>query len=461
MSGLHLQRGVNDWTRTLTRYPRGIWIKTVDQVQMQDEAWRINNGLFTVLRHWYDPGQIFDTTNQGILRDRMQRFFASFVDGTFNQIVKSAQPGQNVHAIEFWNEFYDPSNNQGTGAQFEYRVASEAAAAEVWANEYRDKPEYRHIRLVHANSAIGNNIPREVAQTCQTYDNLMGYHPYVPVNRNIGKATIPDSEVPFNIGTTSWNGSSNRPKYIPLSQSGYDHRVASFAPESNPNILPGEWPYLSGRWTVMDADWVRHGIRVKWLFTEFGPVGYGIDNGGNAWLKALDGWRHRDVCAGNVDEYLAVIDYWLQRTAAWNKTNGNRALGAVLFTTGGVAPWHDFETKQPEIDAITAFMEAWGPVSPPEPPQPTIRKYQRTAHLLPQNATREQVQRVMDEAHSKRQSVTWSADDSVINPDETQAILTARNVIVWGTPPGGSKAAFETWVTRHYPPLPSITYRDL
>lgn len=401
--GFHIQRPVDGWTRTLGRLPAGTWIKAVDGVQWLDEAKRINPGLKTILRHWYDGGQVFGTTDQTTLRQRARRFFSTFIDGTFEQYA------HNVNAIEEWNEYNATSH---TGQELAERVAWADAVSWVWKYEYRTIPKLAHIRLVLGSVAIGNDLPWQYAKFAAERDCILGYHPYVPVR---DKQTMAD-----------------------------------------------EWQYYSGRWAVMDAAFVARGYRCQWLFTEAGPVGYNPP----ASLNALDGWRHPNVCNGDVNSYLAVIDYWLNRTAAWNKANGNRALGAVLFTTGGGEQWRDFETRQPEIDAITAYMEKWaGSVAPPDPPGPPPptdpRRYSRTVHLLPQDIAIDKLYDVMMAAHEKRQSITWSADDAVINPDTEQAILTARNVIVWGTPPGGSRAAFEAWVEAHYAPLPAIKYKSL
>jgi hypothetical protein len=274
-------------------------------------------------------------------------------------------------------------------------------------------PKLAHVRLVLGNVAVGNDLPWEYARFAAERDAILGYHPYIP-----------------------WR---------------------------NKEPMVNEWQYYSGRWSYMDAAFRSRGYRCQWLFTEFGPVGYEPP----AVLLPGDGWRHPAVCDTDVDNYLASMRYWLQMVDSWNAQHGGRALGAVLFSShnaGGV--WKHFDTRQPEIDAITAFMEAWGPGLPPDPPLPPPppsgpREYQRTVHLLPQDISLNDAERVMGFAYSKRQSVTWSADDAVINPDTAQAILTARNVIVWGTPPGGNKAAFEAWVNQYYPPMPNITYRAL
>lgn len=399
MIGLHIQTPVPDWNRTLTRFPDGTWIKAVDNVQLLDEAKRLHPGIKTVLRHWYDGGQIFGTTDQLVLRNRAREFFNTFIDGTF------AQFAHNVDAIEEWNEYNATSH---TGQDLAERVAWADAVSWVWSNEYRTVPKYAHIRLVLGNVAIGNDLPWQYAKFAYERDCILGYHPYVPVRDN--------------------------------------------------QTLANEWDYYSGRWAVMDAAFRQRGYYCQWLFTEFGPVGYS----GEASLNALDGWRHSTVCGADTESYINIIDYWLKRTSSWNSEHGNRALGAVLFTTGGGAQWQHFETRQPEIDAISEYMGGWSVPPPIEPPPlPIIREYARTVHLLPQNATDEQAHNVLGVALPNKQSVVWSADDAVMNPNDKQAILTAKHVIVWGDVPGGSLTGWEQWVRDHYSPYPdTMTYRS-
>jgi len=344
---------------------------------------------------------VFGTTDQAILRQRARDFFRTFVDGTFEQYA------HNVDAIEEWNEYNATSH---TGQELAERIAWADAVSWVWKNEYRTVPKLAHVRLVLGNVAVGNDLPWEYARFAAERDAILGYHPYIP-----------------------WR---------------------------NKEPMVNEWQYYSGRWSYMDAAFRSRGYRCQWLFTEFGPVGYEPP----AVLLPGDGWRHPAVCDTDVDNYLASMRYWLQMVDSWNAQHGGRALGAVLFSShnaGGV--WKHFDTRQPEIDAITQFMEAWGPVLPPEPPSPppppsAIRKYSRTAHLLPQNATEPQVLGVLGIAYPKRQTVLFSADDAAINPDPSQATLTAKALHVWGEWPSGSEQVFREWLNLYYAPLPSLTF---
>ena len=109
----------------------------------------------------------------------------------------------------------------------------------------------------------------------------------------------------------------------------------------------------------------------------------------------------------------------------------------------------------PGPDVLAA--QWYEPITSAPPPPP--RRYPRVCHLLPQDATPAEYDRVTSEAYALRQSVMSSIDDALI----THPNLTSRTVIVWGALPRHGaftdKASFEAWVTANYPPLPTIQYR--
>jgi len=303
----HFQSSVPDWPRAVAVLPAGNVVKAIDNVQLLSEAKAHNSGVLTVLRHWYDGGQVFGG-DESINEERARFFFDTFIDGTFEQ------HAHNVDFVEEWNEYNATSHNPQEIAE---RVRWAEAVAKVWALEYR--PRFPHIRLVLANTAIGNDIPWEVARAATDYDAVLSYHVYVPVKDGA--------------------------------------------------ILEGEWTYYSGRWVIMDGLYKQRGYSPEWIFTEGGPVGFDTD-GHNVWLKPNDGWRHSSVYNADVNGYLASIEYWLDRFHSWNKVNDNRGVGQTLFTSGGGNTWQYFETRQPEMDAIAALMANYDPVDPPpiDPP---------------------------------------------------------------------------------------------
>jgi len=103
-----------------------------------------------------------------------------------------------------------------------------------------------------------------------------------------------------------------------------------------------------------------------------------------------------------------------------------------------------------------AYWDAAALIEIEEPePEPPLRQYARTVHLLPQDATRDEVTQVVETAFPERQSVVWSVDDAFI----THPALTERTVHVWDAKRvAGGEGELEAWVETYYPPLPEIAY---
>jgi hypothetical protein len=287
----------------------------MDNVQMLAEAKAHNPGVKTILRHWYDKGQ--QPANTDGENEQLARiFFDSFIDGTFTD----GETAGNNHAasvdfVEGWNEYFGNTQSVEEKTRF---ISWARAAAKVWATEYKTRAGLEHIRLILANTAIGNDIPLEVARASIEHDAVLGYHCYWPTRYN--------------------------------------------------KVPPEEWSWYSGRWTRLDAAYREHGYRVTWAFTEAGAIGYHGD-----WpsigLGPLDGWKKDDVHGRDIDEYLGSIARWMNLWHSWNKEHDGRALPPVLFTSGGTDEWRHFEVQQPHMDAIADFVKNWIPIEPtPEPP---------------------------------------------------------------------------------------------
>ena len=310
--GFHVQNGVSNWLDAVGRLPGNTWIKIFSEQQGQEIKARGNYKV--VRRHWYDHSQIFGGSFEEN-KQRARTFFNSFINETFRQYAK------NIDAIEGWNEFVANSQNQ---QEVEDRIRWVQASQQVWTQEYRNQTELSHIKLCSVNAAIGNDIHWRMAKAVADNGGLLGYHPYLPVN--IKLSTRPDG------------------------------------------ILPDEWEFYSGRWAFMDQNYVNRGIKVNWLFTESGPVLYKVNGGIH--LDPIGGWRHKNACNGDPNKLLPILGYWLDRVKQWNSQNNNRALGAVLFTTGGGDQWKTFETRQPEMNIIADYVKNHTVVLPPTPPPP-------------------------------------------------------------------------------------------
>jgi len=255
--------------------------------------------------------------------------------------------------VKEFNEYWA---NSHTSEETRARVWWARAAAQVW-DEYRDDPDYAHIRLVVGSAAIGNDMPVELAAIASSYGCLVSYHGY-----------------------TYW-------------------------PKGNPPDW--EWPTLSGRWDLMDMEWQRKGHKVDWIMTECGPF-----------ESAVTGWRSPEVCGGSVECYLSSIDYWLQNAQQTDAFNEGRLIGGVLFTTYPGGDWPGYNTQQPEMNRIADAVTEWynsveQPPEPPPPPPPAGGvPYVVVVNLLPQNTTIDEKMVVLEQVHEKKETILQSADDA-------------------------------------------------
>jgi hypothetical protein len=130
--------------------------------------------------------------------------------------------------------------------------------------------------------------------------------------------------------------------------------------------------YFWLRWQHMDALYQAYGLYPKWMFTEFNPLNY-TEHSWGLHLDGGGGWRHQNVCNGNVDQYVGLIKLFLNEMFDWNKNHNNRALGAQLFTTNGnvTEVWKSFETAQPEMNAISLGISGYVLGHPGPNPTPT------------------------------------------------------------------------------------------
>jgi hypothetical protein len=207
---IHLQKTVPNWPEAIARLPDKSLFKAVDEGSEFAGVKAINPHIKTVLRHHYDPDQVFGGSWDDNL-DRARAFFETFIDGTFKD-----RYAEDTDYIEEWNEYL--ANSQNAQELFERELWAEAAAW-VWKNEYRVQPELSHIKLVLCNAAVGNWISKRFAEIAQLYDCAIGYHPY---------------------------------DYWSYKVRGDEGLQAA----------------LSMLWDTMELDW---GITVEWLFTECGP----------------------------------------------------------------------------------------------------------------------------------------------------------------------------------------------
>lgn len=316
--GIHLQQPTNDWTKAVEDLPAGSIVK-VFQVQQGRKAKEHNPNVITVFRYHDDDNQFFDNAGYGSDWETelwaAKDFFNRWLDGTFYEWAES------IDYCEGWNETLANSQTQ---LEQEDRTIAVMAKIEVWRTDYADDPRLRHIKLVLANAAVGNDIPLDMARAIYRAGHVCGYHPYIPISYNDQDA---------------W-------------------------------IKPDEWRWYSGRWASMDAYYRQYGIYLKWMGTEFGLV---LEENGS--LNPGAGWVDQNMWGGrNVAKTLDIYsNYWANMVHTWNLAHGGRFLGAVIFTTGG-GGWSGFEIDQPNlgemIRGLASFVPTGGTLPPPPEPEP-------------------------------------------------------------------------------------------
>lgn len=376
--GIHLQDPIPDWTQALPRFRNGT-LHEFFQTQSATEAKQIDPTCKTIHRHYVahqDPYLYAQDKNQAA-RD----FLDTFIDGSF------MIDAPNIDYICDLNEYFGGESPE----ERQQKIQWAQALARVWATEYRGRQGLWHIRLVLARTAVGNDIPIEVAQAAKDYDGVLSYHPYVPVNNGVilgqgeSKAGLVNHALYKATQSTMIEG---EPYIIRAEQSPFVRATRS---------EDVEWTYFSGRWTQMDAYYKSQGIEIDWVFTEIGPVLYTQGQNGDIHLNAGAGWRWHEVYNANVNDYISALEYWAERATQWNAVNGGRALGGQMFTTNQPHQgWQYFRTNQPELNTIADYFKNWTPDIDPPPTDELTRLFalaeaSQTIAQMPGSALQENI----------------------------------------------------------------------
>jgi hypothetical protein len=318
LSMWHIQRTVHGWTETLETLPDGAMVKATENYQIFREVKAANPNIFTVHRmvrdHWQrywgnTSSPWFDTESA---RDMARAWFDAFIDGTFREQIEPY-----CDAVSWHNEIWANSQN---AIEVDERIKASEAAVWVWDREYR--PTFSHdVRLIIGEAAVGNNMPRRLAELTLISDNLLGYHPY------------------------EWWTNKQR------SDEGW--RAAT-----------------SMRWDHMEFAW---GLKPTWIFTENGPL-----------ESAVTGWRHSKCLGGDRNLYVESVRLWIQDVAKTPAYQEGRIKGFSLFTTfdKSDSSWGSFHTAQPELNMLADMIRVeWKPgTKPPEPPKPQPKRVRLTAN---------------------------------------------------------------------------------
>ena len=347
--GGHLQEPVDNWVASARAFPVGSHWQFF-QVENASEAMNANPYLVCIHRYWVDHQDpyLFAEDKEQAAR----QLFDQFIDGTFLQHAWAVQ-----YVCEL-NEYFANGEDAGNRQQ---KIEWCRAVAKVWATEYRTRPELAHIRLVLCRTAVGNDIPLECAQIAVQYDCVLSYHGYVPVQ----------NKVILGYGDAGIKGFAGRGYYqadrASMRDSNEPYRVSFVPTQSLSDVQDSDvaWRYFAGRWASMDDHFVSNGYKVQWVSTEGLPVGYSMDNAGNIYLHAFDGWRHNSVCRADPNNYLEICQWYAQKCFDWNRTHDNRYLGMQLFTSFR-SGWQYFQTNEPELTMIGNWLSNWHPETPPD-----------------------------------------------------------------------------------------------
>jgi hypothetical protein len=308
---LHIQKTVPRWTECLPLLPSGSMLKATSGYEIFSEAWALNSGLFTVVRQVRPEfEQYYGTTSSGwfdwdIARQHARTFFNAMIDGTFMD-----RHQYYTRAVSWHNEIWADSQNQ---VERDERVKAAEAATWVWGHEFR--PLFDHdIQLIIGEAAVGNGMPRRIAELAIEEDNIVGYHPY-----------------------EHWRFGN---------RSDYEYRR-----------------YTSLRFDMMEKEW---GLSPEWAFTEAGP-----------YESAVTGWRAKECLNGDRAAYVEAVRLWIRDVMKTNAAKQDRIRGFGLFTTFAPndQKWGTFHTEQPELNDLARMVrEEWHPgddpvINPPiDPP---------------------------------------------------------------------------------------------
>jgi len=296
--GLHLQTMVQGWDNFIANYKPSV---SKVLASMHDLGGIKRNCIDTVAVYRYVTNDYDDTLYAPDPMTGARRWIDKSRDGLHEAVGRLRSEFPNLKPPYFYfeslNEVYPSLNAEVVQRAVDFDLAFIDALAETGLP----------IKPVVFCAAVGNPHETEyemlvpLARKCEEAGGLMGYHNY-------------------------WLGN---------------------AEYGGPNHL---WKHLAGRWIEMDKVFTSHGIHVQWYGGESGVVG---GESGEDWvnLNAGSGWK--DCYAGDWDRYLADIIEVNRLINEWNKSNDNRYLGLVLFTSGAhYTGWASFQIQAPEMEAI-------------------------------------------------------------------------------------------------------------
>ena len=315
MISFHFQESPQGWPLSVAKLPSNAAVKFVFAAERARESKGVNSKVKTWYRWLGHQPLPHDNFEQ-----HCRNWLNQFIDETFIR--------NNAEHINYIQEYNETLANSQDAAEKARWIELHSTMARLWHDEYRylilkdGSMPLAHIRMILCETAIGNDIPWEIAKAAQRYNALLGWHPYtvcrvgtiVMSALNASKAGTFRYDAPrasFREDTSLY------PMEKSLDITSTSRRAIVSVPVSAINVpeyvSPHDWRWYSGRWATMDAEYVARGIHVDWAFGEGGPV---LDASINwsGWLDPLGGWKNKDCLNGDFNKYLEVMKYWLDNT---------------------------------------------------------------------------------------------------------------------------------------------------
>ena len=457
MIGFHLQNSPNGWPSAVAKLPDNAITKLLFGVERARESKEANPNVKTWYRWVGDQPLPHDNFEQHC-RDWLNQF----IDGTFRR------EARHVDYIQGYNETL--ANSQPTEERARW-IQLHTAMAKVWHDEYRQEDALSHIRIILCETAIGNDVPYQIAAAAERYDAILGWHPYVScrVGKIVTKARrLSFMPVSYTAPRAKFRGGGLYKMHESVDSSATALRMADVFKDMNVHrpafVSPHDWQWYSGRWATMDAEYKARGITVDWAFGEGGPV-LDASEDWSGWLDPLGGWKNPDCLGGDLNKYKQVLTYWLENATQTPAYKEGRLLGLQLFTSGAPSgsggQWSNFDLVGDDMQQIAEFSEFASvyvypppgdkpqPPKPPDPPALECRgapreQYAREYLVVPQDTSLPDWLDVCQVAYANKQTIGFSYDDAGIGD------LDKKNAVLYGVD-DDKRGTMAEWFFTHYP----------
>ena len=314
---MHFQATTAGWKEALLAMPDGAVLKAFDAGMLKEAkltwaaAGRDVRQLYTVLRH-FDVHAAGGVDWEGY-KAHWRRMFARCIDGTF-------MAGEFYRYIDIYtadNEFTSVTTWQNEHEAHK-AYSNMAAAAAVWAEDYRARPEFRAMRLALMSGPVANPWPRHVTKLAVDTDSYLDYHPY---------------ELCVD-GARVWDS----------------------------------WRHHSGLFHFIEQE---HGLKPLWLFGEAGP-----------YRDAVQGWRHPLCLGHDEAKLVAVMEAWWRDCATTPAYHEGRIAGPGCWFTSGNVGWEFYQLDGRQLLRLARACAAiWKPGQEINDPMDTPEKRREIADL--------------------------------------------------------------------------------